>query len=112
MIFDRFHHRVKVKREKAQAFACAFSDEKVDLCLFLFFDLYDLFAVVAAAVAANAVSKIVFAALRATDDARCIQFPYVGTAFVSAGFGSFSLRYCHVCILLIVSRKYAVLITL
>ena len=55
----------------------------------------NLLAVVRAAVAANAVSKIELAALGALNNARSFKLPNAGTSLVSASLRGFSLRYCH-----------------
>ena len=62
--------------------------------------LDDLLAVVEAALLANAVSKIVFAAVGALSHAGSIKLPNAGTALISASLRSFSLWYCHGCNLL------------
>ena len=54
-------------------------------------------AFVVAAVSAYFVRSFQLAALWADGKCRCVQFPYVGTSFVSACFRYFSLRYCHGC---------------
>lgn len=60
----------------------------------------DLFAVVRAAVATNAVCEVELTALGALNDARSFEFPNAGSSLVSAGLGGLSLRYCHFCVLL------------
>lgn len=57
--------------------------------------LDDLLAVVVAAGLANAVSNIVFAAMRTLNHAGHIKLPYIGTSLVASCFRCFSLRYSH-----------------
>ncbi len=55
----------------------------------------DLSAVVVATLEAYSVRSFVRAALRASDEFRCVHLPDVGTSLVSSGLGRFSCRYCH-----------------
>ena len=63
------------------------------LCLFLVGD--NLLAVVVTAATAYTMCEIVFTTVRAFYHAGHIEFPDVGTSFVSARLRCFSLRYSH-----------------
>ena len=62
--------------------------------LALDFDNFSAF--VETAVSTNSMGELQLAALSASAQCRGFQLLNVGTSFVSAGSGYFSLRYCHV----------------
>ena len=65
------------------------------IVLFLFSCLDNLFAIIVAAFRAYMMRHLRFVALRACYEARSLQFP-IRTTLVAAGFGHFTLWYCHV----------------
>ena len=61
----------------------------------LCFLLNNFSAVVVTAVTANPVRHLILSALRAFHKGRSVKLPHVGTSFITTGFGSLFLRYCH-----------------
>ena len=53
------------------------------------------YSLIISAILANLMGCSQFTAVRASAKCGCVQLPNVRTSFVTSGFGSFSLWYCH-----------------